>query len=170
MLVVVPQANAILSAFSGQIRGMVTTSIPGLLPGMYDGYVRSPSGNGFKCDSINSTHTNYISNCSNFADGARFSRFATDCRSSYINISRSMSITSSTMFAQRAPSIESPMNAEWSVKGASNLNYTQLFDRLEKTRSEFLTGTRPWSANAIKINSEITKLQQVAQFSAIRRW
>uniref|UniRef100_A0AAG5DVJ5 Dynamin-associated protein n=1 Tax=Anopheles atroparvus TaxID=41427 RepID=A0AAG5DVJ5_ANOAO len=47
---------------------------------------------------------------------------------------RSMSIS------ERAPSIESPGQVEWAIKGPAKLKYTQLFNTNDRNRSGFLTG------------------------------
>ncbi|XP_058167695.1 intersectin-1 [Anopheles ziemanni] len=47
---------------------------------------------------------------------------------------RSMSIS------ERAPSIESPGQVEWAIKGPAKLKYTQLFNTTDRNRSGFLTG------------------------------
>ncbi|EAA14777.5 AGAP009037-PA [Anopheles gambiae str. PEST] len=47
---------------------------------------------------------------------------------------RSMSIS------ERAPSIESPGQIEWAIKGPAKLKYTQLFNTTDRNRSGFLTG------------------------------
>ncbi|XP_035917377.1 intersectin-1 isoform X1 [Anopheles stephensi] len=47
---------------------------------------------------------------------------------------RSMSIS------ERAPSIESPGQLEWAIKGPAKLKYTQLFNTTDRNRSGFLTG------------------------------
>ncbi|XP_058062545.1 intersectin-1 [Anopheles bellator] len=47
---------------------------------------------------------------------------------------RSMSIS------ERAPSIESPGQVEWAIKGPAKLKYTQLFNTTDRNRSGYLTG------------------------------
>ncbi|XP_049549099.1 intersectin-1 isoform X1 [Anopheles darlingi] len=47
---------------------------------------------------------------------------------------RSMSIS------ERAPSIDSPGQVEWAIKGPAKLKYTQLFNTTDRNRSGYLTG------------------------------
>ena len=47
---------------------------------------------------------------------------------------RSMSIS------ERAPSIDSPGQIEWAIKGPAKLKYTQLFNTTDRNRTGFLTG------------------------------